>query len=91
MALAGAERIFELIDQQPEQDEGYVTLVNAKEDEDGNIVETDEYTGEWAWKHFHKADGTTTYVKWRGEVEFEDVSFGYIPEKTVLKHVTMEA
>ena len=91
MALAGAERIFELIDQQPEQDEGYVTLVNAKEDEDGNIVETDEYTGEWAWKHFHKADGTTTYVKWRGEVEFEDVSFGYVPEKTVLKHVTMEA
>lgn len=91
MAIAGAERIFELIDQQPEQDEGYVTLVNAKEDEDGNIVETDEYTGEWAWKHFHKADGTTTYVKWRGEVEFEDVSFGYVPEKTVLKHVTMEA
>lgn len=91
MALAGAERIFELIDQQPEQDEGYVTLVNAKEDEDGNIVETEEYTGEWAWKHFHKADGTTTYVKWRGEVEFEDVSFGYVPEKTVLKHVTMEA
>ena len=91
MAIAGAERIFELIDQQPEQDEGYVTLVNAKEDENGNIVETDEYTGEWAWKHYHKADDTTTYVKWKGEVEFEDVSFGYVPEKTVLKHVTMEA
>ncbi len=91
MALAGAERIFELIDQEPEKDEGYVTLVNAREDENGNIVETEEYTGEWAWKHFHKADGTTTYVKWRGEVEFEDVTFGYVPEKTVLKHVTMEA
>ena len=91
MALAGAERIFELIDQEPEKDEGYVTLVNAREDENGNIVETKEYTGEWAWKHFHKADGTTTYVKWRGEVEFEDVTFGYVPEKTVLKHVTMEA
>ena len=91
MALAGAERIFELVDQEPEKDEGYVTLVNAREDENGNIVETDEYTGTWAWKHFHKADGTTTYVKWTGEVEFEDVSFGYVPEKTVLKHVTMEA
>lgn len=91
MALAGAERIFELIDQQPETDNGYVTLVNAKEDENGNIVETDEYTGEWAWKHYHKADNTTTYVKWRGEVEFEDVSFGYVPEKIVLKHITMEA
>lgn len=91
MALAGAERIFELIDQEPEKDEGYVTLVNAKEDEDGNITETEEYTGMWAWKHFHKADGTTTYVKWTGEVEFEDVTFGYEPDKTVLKHITMEA
>ncbi len=91
MALAGAERIFELLDEKPEDDEGYVTLVNATEDEDGNIVETDRYTGVWAWKHFHKADGTTTYVKWTGEVEFEDVSFGYVPEKTVLKHVTMTA
>ena len=91
MAIAGAERIFELIDQEPEKDEGYVTLVNATEDENGNIVETDAFTGTWAWKHFHKADGTTTYVKWTGEVEFEDVTFGYVPEKTVLKHVTMEA
>lgn len=91
MALAGAERIFELIDQQPEEDEGYVTLVNATEDEDGNLVETNEYTGMWAWKHFHKADGTTTYVKWTGEVEFENVTFGYVPEKTVLKNISLVA
>lgn len=91
MALAGAERIFELIDQKPEEDEGYVTLVNAVEDEDGNLSETEEYTGVWAWKHFHKADGTTTYVKWTGEVEFENVTFGYTPEKTVLKNVTLTA
>lgn len=91
MALAGAERIFDLIDQQPETDDGYVTLVNAKEDEDGNLVETEEYTGMWAWKHYHKADDTTTYVKWQGKVQFDDVTFGYVPEKTVLKHVTMYA
>ena len=91
MALAGAERIFALIDAKPEEDEGYVTLVNAKEDEDGNITESDTFTGEWAWKHFHKADGTTTYVKWKGEVEFEDVTFGYVPEKTVLKDVSLIA
>ena len=91
MALAGAERIFELLDQQPEQDEGYVKLVNAREDADGNMVECEEYTGMWAWKHYHKATDTTTYVKWRGEVEFENVTFGYVPEKTVLKNVTFEA
>ena len=91
MALAGAERIFELIDQEPEEDDGYVTLVNAKEDEFGNLVETEEYTGMWAWKHFHKAEGTTTYVKWNGEVEFENVSFGYVPEKTVLKNISLVA
>ncbi len=91
VALAGAERIFDLLDQQVEEDEGYVTLVNAKEDEDGNLVETDEYTGMWAWKHYHKADDTTTYVKWTGKVQFEDVTFGYVPEKTVLKNVSMWA
>lgn len=91
MALAGAERIFDLIDQEPEEDDGYVTLVNACEDEDGNLIETTEYTGMWAWKHFHKADGTTTYVKWTGEVEFENVTFGYVPEKTVLKNITLTA
>ena len=91
MALAGAERIFELLDQEPEQDEGYVKLVNAREDADGNMVECEEYTGMWAWKHYHKATDTTTFVKWRGEVEFENVTFGYVPEKTVLKDVTFEA
>ena len=91
MALAGAERIFDLLDQTPEADEGYVTLVNAREDEDGNLTECTEYTGIWAWKHYHKADDTTTYVKWQGEVEFENVTFGYVPEKTVLKNVYMEA
>lgn len=91
VAIAGAERIFELIDQEPEKDEGYVSLVNAIEDEDGNLIETENYTGVWAWKHYHKADDTTTYVKWTGKVEFENVTFGYVPEKTVLKNVTMEA
>lgn len=91
MAFAGAERIFEIIDQQPEQDSGYVTLVNASENENGDIIESDVYTGEWAWKHFHKAENTTTYKKWRGEVEFEDVSFGYVPQKTVLKNINLEA
>ena len=91
MALAGAERIFDLLDQEEESDEGYVTLVNAREDEEGNIIECAEYTGIWAWKHYHKADNTTTYVKWQGEVEFENVTFGYVPEKTVLKNVYMEA
>ena len=91
MALAGAERIFDLLDQEEESDEGYVTLVNAREDEEGNIIECNQYTGIWAWKHYHKADNTTTYVKWQGEVEFENVTFGYVPEKTVLKNVYMEA
>ena len=91
MALAGAERIFNLLDQTPEEDEGYVTLVNAKEDEEGNITECTEYTGVWAWKHYHKADNTTTYAKWQGEVEFENVTFGYVPEKTVLKNINLEA
>lgn len=90
-AIAGGKRIFELIDQTPEEDDGYVTLVNAKTDENGNIIECKEFTGEWAWKHFHKATDTTTYVKWQGEVEFEDVSFGYVPEKTILKHINLVA
>lgn len=91
MALAGAERIFALIDSEPETDDGYVTLVNATEDENGNIVESEKYTGQWAWKHYHKAEGTTTYVKWTGEVEFENVTFGYVPEKTVLKNINLVA
>ena len=90
MALAGAERIFELMDEQPEQDEGYVTLVNAKIDEDGNITETDERTGFWAWKHPHE-DGTLTYTQLTGDITMTDVDFGYVPEKTVLHNVTLYA
>ncbi len=91
MGLAGAERIFSYIDEKPEEDEGYVELVNAREDENGVITEADCYTGEWAWKHYHKADNTTTYVKWRGEVEFENVTFGYNPDHPVLKNINLVA
>ena len=91
MALAGAERIFALIDSEPEKDEGYVTLVHARVNEQGNIPESETRTGEWAWKHYHKATDSTTYVKWTGEVEFEDVTFGYVPEKTVLHDVSLVA
>ena len=91
MALAGAERIFDLMDQEPEVDDGYVTLVNAKIDENGNITECDEHTGHWAWKHFHKADNTTTFVELKGDIVMENVDFGYVPEKTVLHDVTLYA
>ncbi|MBE6957788.1 MAG: ABC transporter ATP-binding protein [Ruminococcaceae bacterium] len=91
MALAGAERIFDLMDQEPEVDDGYVTLVNAKFDENGNITECPEHTGHWAWKHFHKADGTTTFVELKGDIVMEEVDFGYVPEKTVLHDVTLYA
>ncbi len=91
MALAGAERIFDLMDQEPEQDKGYVTLVNAKIDENGNITETPEHTGRWAWKHPHKADGTVTYKELKGDITMQDVDFGYVPEKTVLHDVTLYA
>lgn len=90
MALAGCQRIFELLDQTPETDNGYVTLVNAKE-VDGEIVETEERTGMWAWKHPHKEDGTITYHKLTGDVVFDDVDFGYVPEKIVLHNVDMYA
>ena len=90
MALAGAERIFELMDQEPEADDGYVTLVNAKIDEDGNITEADHHTGQWAWKHPH-GDGTLTYTALKGDITMESVDFGYVPEKTVLKDVTLYA
>ena len=89
MALAGAERIFELIDQEEEIDEGYVTLVNAKI-EDGKIIETKERTGIWAWKHPHK-DGRITYTRLRGQVEFEDVQFGYKENKRILHDITLSA
>ena len=91
MALAGAERVFELMDQEPEVDEGYVTLVNAKIDEDGNITETDERTGHWAWKHPHKAEGTVTYTELKGDITMFNVDFGYVPEKQVLHDITLYA
>ena len=89
MALAGAGRIFELMDEQSEQDEGYVTLVNAKI-ENGKVVETEERTGIWAWKHPHK-DGRTTYTRLRGQVEFENVQFGYEENKRILHDITLSA
>lgn len=90
MALAGAERIFALLDEEPETDEGYVTLVNA-EYQDGVLTETDHRTGLWAWKHYHKADDTTTYVELKGDVVFDDVDFGYNDEKIVLHNVKLFA
>lgn len=90
MALAGCERIFSLLDEQPETDEGYVTLVNARE-ENGKLTETDEETGLWAWKHVHQADGSVDYVRLTGDVVFDDVDFGYVPEKTVLHNVDLYA
>lgn len=91
MAMAGAKRVFELIDEKPETDEGYVTLVNAREDENGNITECKERTGTWAWKHPHSADGSVTYTKLRGDVHIVDMDFGYVPEKTVLRDITLYA
>ncbi len=90
-ALAGAERVFTIIDETPETDEGYVTLVNAKEDENGKIVEADHRTGMWAWKHPHQATGDITYTRLEGRVEFDDVTFGYEPDKTVLNGITLYA
>ncbi len=91
MALAGAERIFKLMDEEPEKDDGYVHLVNARIDDQGNIQETAERTGHWAWKHYHKADNTTTYRELKGDIVMEHVDFGYVPEKTVLHDVTLYA
>lgn len=91
MGLAGAERIFALMDEKPEADDGYVTLVNAKYDEQGNIVETDERTHLWAWKHPHKADGSVTYTELKGEVTLNDVDFGYVEGKQVLHNVSVYA
>ena len=91
MALAGAERIFDLMDEKPEADNGYVTLVNAKIDENGTITECAERTGHWAWKHPHKAEGTVTYTELKGDITMYNVDFGYVPEKTVLHDVTLYA
>ena len=90
MALAGAERIFELLDEEPEADDGYVTLVNAKE-ENGQLVECAERTGRWAWRHPHQADGTVTYTPVTGEITMDGVDFGYVPEKQVLYDVSLYA
>ena len=90
MAMAGAKRIFSLLDEEKEKDEGYVTLVNAKFDNDGNIQETPEHTGHWAWKHPH-GDGSVTYTELKGEVRFFDVDFGYKEEKIVLHNITLYA
>ena len=88
MALAGAERIFKMMDEPSETDEGYVTLINAKYDKDDNLVEANERTGIWAWKHPHH-DGTTTYHKLAGDITFTGVDFGYVPEKTVLHDINL--
>ena len=90
-ALAGAERIFDVIDQKPETDDGYVTLVNAKYTENGELIECPEHTGLWAWKHKHTADGSVTYKKLEGDVEFEHVTFSYDGKKTVLNDISLYA
>ncbi len=91
MALAGAERIFDLMDEEAEVDQGYVTLVNAHIDENGNITESEKRTGHWAWRHPHQADGTVTYTELKGDITMDDVDFAYVPEKTVLHNVTLYA
>ncbi len=91
MSLAGAARIFALIDEKPEEDEGYVTLVNAKENPDGTLTECEERTGVWAWKHPHKEDGTVSYEKLCGDIRMYDVDFGYDPEKIVLHDISLYA
>ena len=92
MALAGAERVFKLLDEKPETDEGYVMLVNCEYDESGNIVETEKHTGQWAWKHYHKqSDHSTTYQKLEGDVTFNHVDFGYRDDKMVLHDIVIHA
>ncbi|MCQ2510007.1 MAG: ABC transporter ATP-binding protein/permease [Lachnospiraceae bacterium] len=91
MAMAGADRVFKLLDAEPEADNGYVTLVRAKKDAEGNLIECKERTGMWAWKHTHQADGSVEYKEWNGNVVFVDVDFGYVPEKIVLHDVDLYA
>ncbi len=91
MALAGAERIFELMDAEVEADDGYVTLVNCRMGDDGSVTECSEYTGHWAWRHPHQADGSVTYTPLTGAITMDGVDFGYVPEKTVLHDVTLYA
>ena len=91
MAMAGARRIFALLDEKPEEENGYVLLVNAKENADGSLTECSERTGIWAWNHFHKADGTTTFTKLAGDITFNDVGFGYSEDKLVLHNIKLFA
>ncbi len=91
MGTAGAARVFELIDEEPEHDDGYVTLVNAERDPQGNLAEADHVTGLWAWRHPHKADGTVTYEELKGDIQLQHVDFGYVPEKMVLHDVSVYA
>ena len=91
MALAGAERVFDLMDEPSEEDHGYVKLVNAQIDDDGTITPCAQHTGHWAWEHPHKADGTVTYTELKGDITMFHVDFGYVPEKTVLHDVTLYA
>ena len=91
MAMAGAERIFDLMDAEPETDDGYVELVNAVITEGGNVVPMPKRTGHWAWKHYHKADNTTTFTELKGDIVLDHVDFGYVPEKLVLHDVTLYA
>ena len=91
MGIAGADRIFDLMDREPEQDNGYVTLVNAKYDENGSLTETEEHTGVWAWKHPHSADGSITYTPLQGDVRLFDVDFEYVPGKRVLSGISLYA
>ena len=91
MGLAGASRLFELLDEQPETDDGYVSLVRCKIDDNGNITECEERTGRWAWKHPHKADGSITYTELKGDIQMFDVDFGYVPDKIVLHGVSLNA
>lgn len=91
MGIAGATRVFEMIDEEPERDEGYVTLVNAERDSQGNLIEADHVTGLWAWRHPHKADGTVTYAELKGDIQLLHVDFGYVPEKMVLHDVSVYA
>lgn len=91
MAMAGAQRIFDMMDEQPEEDNGYVELVNAKENSDGSLTESEERTNVWAWKHRHKADSTITYTKLEGDITFDDVDFGYEEGKIVLHNIKLYA
>jgi ATP-binding cassette subfamily B protein len=91
MALAGAERIFALLDEEPETDEGYVTLTDARIDESGELIPADEHTGIWAWEHYHRADGSTDYTKLKGEIEMHGVDFGYTDDRMVLNDIELYA